>query len=73
MKDGWTKIKGTAEYAGVSERTCRSWIKHGLRHSRLPSGTILIQYADIDTFLNRYAVDDSKFEDVIDEILGDVF
>ncbi len=32
-----------------------------------------LAYADIDKFLSLYAVDDSKFEDVIDEILGDIF
>ncbi len=32
---GWTKIKTGAEYAGVSERTFRDWLKQGLKHIRL--------------------------------------
>lgn len=51
---GWAKIKGAAEYAGVKERTLRSWLKEGLKYSRLPSGTILIKYAWLDEFLEGF-------------------
>ena len=52
--DGWAKIKGAAAYAGVSERTLRKWLKNGLRHARLPSGTVLIKYSWIDEYLEGF-------------------
>ena len=66
---GWAKVKDAARYADVSERTFRSWIKHGLCHSRLPSGMIRVQYSAIDEFLNTFAVSDNEVENLTDEIL----
>ena len=34
----------------MSERTLREWLKKGLSHSVLPSGTILLKYSAIDDF-----------------------
>ena len=53
---GWAKVKVAARYAGVSERTFRQWLKDGLKHSRLRSGTILVKYEWIDEHLENYAV-----------------
>jgi excisionase family DNA binding protein len=58
--DGWTKIKQAAKYAGVSERTVRDWLKNGLKHSRITSGTVLIKYASIDAYLERFEVRDDQ-------------
>jgi predicted site-specific integrase-resolvase len=41
-------------YAGISPRTMRTWLKKGLRHARLPSGTILIKYEAVDEFISKY-------------------
>ncbi|MHC4143382.1 MAG: helix-turn-helix domain-containing protein [Planctomycetota bacterium] len=68
MPNGWTKIKGAAEYSGVSPRTIRSWLKAGLMHARLPSGTILIQYAAIDAFLKQFADRQFDVDAVVDEL-----
>lgn len=54
---GWFRIKAGAKYAGVSERTLRSWLKTGLRHSRLPTGTILVKREWLDEFLEHYEYD----------------
>ena len=43
MPDGWAKMKNVGKYAGIPERTFRSWLKEGLRHAGLPSGTILLK------------------------------
>ena len=43
--EGWACIKKAAQYADVSVRTMRDWLKEGLKHSRLPSGTIRIRYS----------------------------
>lgn len=56
MSEGWAKIKQCAEYAGVSERTLRDWLKEGLEHSRLPSGMLLIRFSNIDSFLKQFSV-----------------
>lgn len=70
--DGWTKPKGGARYAGVSERTFRPWLKTGLRHVRLPSGTILVRYSDIDAFLEKFAVDLNDVDRIVDEVIGEL-
>jgi excisionase family DNA binding protein len=66
--DGWAKISEAAKYAGVKSRTFRSWLKSGLRYSRLPSGTVLVRYSDLDAFLERFAV----VEDQVDRIVKEV-
>lgn len=71
--DGWAKPKRIAEYAGVCDRTLRSWLQLGLKHVRLPSGTILIRYEDVDEFLLRYAADESEaVHGIVDDILAAV-
>ena len=71
---GWGKINDGAEYAGVSPRTFRSWLKQGHKHSRLPSGRILIKFEDIDDFLDQFEVrepnNSQKLDDLVDEIVG---
>lgn len=65
--DGWGPIKLGAKYAGVGERIFRGWPKLGLKHVRLPSGKILVKFSDIDSFLEKYQVN----EDQIEKIVGD--
>ena len=65
----WGKIKAAAHYAGVGERTFRSWLKEGLRHVRLPSGTILIKASWIDEFLKQF---ESDAEKEIDRIVNSI-
>ena len=66
---GWAKVKGAAKYAGVSERTFRGWLKDGLRHIRLTSGTILIPYAWIDEYLMGFEVSRNQVDDIVDEVM----
>ena len=73
--DGWTKIKQAAKYAGVSERTVRDWLKNGLKHSRLTSGTVLIKYTSIDAYLERFEVRDDqdlKLNEIANQIAREV-
>ena len=65
---GWGKVKAAAKYSDVSERTFRSWLKQGLKHSRLPSGTILIRYSDIDEWLEGFSVNDNQIDEMVEEI-----
>jgi hypothetical protein len=69
MIQGWAKIKGAANYAGVKERTLRSWVREGLKHSRLPSGTILIKFAWIDEFLEGFQAKEHLVDSLVEETL----
>ena len=66
---GWAKIKEAAKYAGVSVRTFRDWLKDGLRHSRLATGTILIAYAAIDEYLGGFEVSKNQVDDIVNEVM----
>lgn len=68
---GWCKIKKGAEHSNVSERTFRYFLKSGLKHSRLPSGTILIKYEWIDEFLEYYEVKENRVDKIVNETLRD--
>lgn len=65
--DGWAKIKMAAAYAGISERTMRTLLKEGLKHSRLPSGTILLKYEWIDAYFESFV----GTEDAVDKIVNE--
>jgi len=68
---GWSKIKSAAKYAGISERTMRNWLKDGLKHSRLPSGTVLIKYAWVDEYLEAFAAKEDQVDKIVNETLRD--
>jgi len=68
----WVKVKSAASYAGVSPRTVRKWLKSGLRHSQLPSGTVLIQYSAVDEFLNHFEVQENEVDRAVEEIQRDL-
>ena len=71
--DGWGKIKPAAKYAGVSEGTLRKdWLKNGLKHALLPSGSVLIRYSSIDEFLARFTKQDDLVSDVVSGVLKDL-
>ena len=67
--DGWGKIKAAAMYAGIKERTMRGWLKQGLRHARVPSGTILIRYRDIDDYLEQFCDSEHQINRIVDDVV----
>ena len=68
---GWGKVKQAAKYAGISERTLRSWLKNGLKHSRVP--TILIRYSDIDEWIDGFSVNnDDRVDRIVDDVCKDL-
>jgi len=67
--DGWGKIKSAAEYSGISERTMRNWLKDGLQHSRLPSGTVLIRFAAVDEYLETFAAKQDQVDKIVREAM----
>ena len=66
---GWLKVKEAAVYCDMPERTIRSWLKDGLRHSRLRSGTILIKVSWIDEFLERFEAQENQVDLIVDEVV----
>ena len=66
---GYCKVKLGAVYAGVSERTFRDWLKQGLAYHKLPSGTILVAYGDIDKYLTQFRKDGTRASEIADQIL----
>lgn len=67
--DGWAKIPKVAEYMNLSKRTVYDLLKQGLRHVRMPSGTILVKYSWADEFLERFESDGGNR---VDSIVGAV-
>ena len=66
---GWSKPRVIAKYAGVSERTLRSWLRQGLRHSRMPSGYILLSYDAVDEFLKKYESSQDDVKEMVTDIM----
>lgn len=62
------KVKAAARYSGVSERTLRTWLKQGLRHSKMPSGTILISQESMDRFLQSFEVEHNQVEEIVQSL-----
>ena len=69
---GWAKVKGAAKYAGVSERTLRSWLSAGLRHSRLPSGLVLVSYQAIDEFIGKFEHQRDAVDQIVEETVREL-
>jgi len=67
----WGGIKDSAEYSGRGVRVIRTWLKKGLRHSRIQGGAILIKFSDIDEFLKKFEVNENKVDRIVDEALKD--
>jgi len=69
---GWIKIKGAARYCGVSVRTFRGWLKKGLRHSRMSSGSVLIKISWLDEYLAGFEVQENHVDKITEEICGEI-
>jgi len=66
--EGWLRIKRGSAYMDVGVRTFRDLLKNGLKHIRLPSGTILVKREWIDEYLESF----TKTENQVDEIVSEV-
>ena len=67
--EGWAKVPQIAEYMNLSQRTVRDLLKQGLRHSRMPSGTILVKYEWVDSFLEKFEVNVNEVDAVVDLVM----
>jgi hypothetical protein len=68
----WHKVKPAARYCGISERLLRDLLKSGLRHSRLPTGTILINELWLDEYLRKYEVQKDEVGSLVDNLLREL-
>jgi hypothetical protein len=66
--EGWAKVRAAAAYACVSPRTIRKWLNEGLRHARLPSGTILIKYDAVDEFISEYEEQQNAVDRIVEQL-----
>ena len=67
------KRKPARKYGGdVSENTWRDFMKNGLRHIRLPSGTLLFRSDWIDNFLMQFEVNKTDAKKEIDRIVDEM-
>lgn len=69
---GYGKVKECAQYTGVSVRTFRDFLKDGLPHFRLKSGTILVAFSDIDGWLEGFRADRSKVDQIVNEVIAEL-
>ncbi len=67
----WGNVRAGSEYAGVSPQTFRPFLKDGLEHVVLPSGTILVHRDAIDEYLRRFIVKGNKAEQIANEVIKD--
>lgn len=67
--DGWCKPKDAAKYSGVTTKTFRSWLRDGLKHSRLKSGHILVKVSAIDEYLSKFEISESKLDKEVTQLL----
>jgi hypothetical protein len=70
--NGWVKIKGAADYIGLSARSVRTLLKKGLRFSKLDTGTVLISIRNIDEYLTRFEVEIDESRQVATAIESEV-
>lgn len=65
--DGWLKVKSAAGYAGISERTLRSWLTQGLRHAKV-NGSVLIKSEWIDHWIEKHECTENEADRIVAEL-----
>jgi len=70
--EGWAKIPEASKYSGLKPRTFRILLKKGLRHARLPSGTILVKFSDIDEYLRSFEQKEDRVDAIVDSVLKEM-
>ncbi|VBB41939.1 DNA binding domain protein, excisionase family [uncultured Desulfatiglans sp.] len=65
----WMKLGSVAEYVDASPRTVRKWLQRGLKHSRLPSGTVLVKKEWIDGFLEQFSITSDEADQIVRKMM----
>jgi len=67
---GYLSIEGAAQYASVSKRTIKRWVKAGLPvYQGTARGKVLIRPTDIDAYLTRRQVPQLDLDAVVEEVM----
>lgn len=70
MADQWRKIPLAAKRCGVSPRTFREYLRMGLPHVKLPTGTVLVMDEAADSFLKQFeVVTGTDVNEIVDEVM----
>lgn len=59
MSTVWLSIPAAACHASVCENTIKSWMRSGLKHSRLGRNIVRIKVEHLDAYLEGFAVQSS--------------
>ena len=70
--EGWGRIKSIAEYIDGKPRKVSELIKQGLPFAKIPGGSILIKFSDVDEFLKKHEVKENKVDKIVDDVMGDL-
>ncbi len=68
---GYLTVEAAAEYASVSVRTFRNWIKDGLKHVRVSRKMIRTKPDWIEEYLDQFQEEHHEIEDVINEVMAE--
>jgi hypothetical protein len=70
LAPGFLPLADAALWAGVSPRTMKRWMAHGLPYRQeRPRAKVLIKPSDIDAFLSRRQVPKPALDVMIEEVL----
>jgi excisionase family DNA binding protein len=73
IKPGYLSIAGAAQYASVSKKTVKRWIKGGLPvHQGTSRGKVLIRPADIDAYLTRKQAPSLDLDALVDGVMREL-
>lgn len=67
---GYMPLREAAQWAGVSLKTIRNWIKNGLPQYRgTARGKVLVRPADIDIFLVKENASQIHLDQIVDDVM----
>jgi len=67
----WLGLKLAAAYTNSSAKTVSRWIKTGeIKYTKLPSGTIKVRRAELDHFMEKYAIEAVDLEETVKGLLS---
>ena len=66
--DAWFRIPEAAEYASISCRTLRMWLREGLKHAKV-RGVILLKSTWIDEYIEGFAETSNRADEIVNDCL----
>ncbi len=71
MSPAYGNLPSAAKYAGVCKRTMQKWLQAGLSHAKMPTGKVLIKFADVDEYIAKFKVNENKVDQIVNSLLKD--